>query len=90
MNKLEKIAYNCKKATLLIEKKQLGTLSLQDQFELKYHLAGCSVCRLFQQQSAEINRRVKALLPTIPYQGLRMDEEAKKDLQLRIDEQFRK
>ncbi|MBL7699057.1 MAG: zf-HC2 domain-containing protein [Chitinophagaceae bacterium] len=61
MNKLEKIAYNCRKATLLIEKQQFGRLTMGERVELKMHLAGCSVCRIFQQQSVTINKMIKDL-----------------------------
>ena len=59
MNALKKITYNCRQATFLIEKKHIAGISLREQFELRYHLAGCSVCRLFQQQSQLIDRIVK-------------------------------
>jgi hypothetical protein len=61
MDRLDKIAYNCKKATLLIEKQQMTRLTVTEQVELKIHLAGCSVCRIFQQQSVTINKMIKQL-----------------------------
>ena len=60
MNALKKITYNCRQATFLIEKKHIAGISLLEQFELRYHLAGCSVCRLFQEQSQLIDRMVKS------------------------------
>jgi ribosomal protein S3AE len=59
MDKLKKIAYNCRKATLLIEKQQFVQLTTTERVELKLHLAGCSVCRIFQQQSITINKMMK-------------------------------
>ncbi|MEJ5995068.1 hypothetical protein WG904_11625 [Pedobacter sp. Du54] len=59
MNALKRITYNCRKATFLIEKKNCGRISIKEELELKYHLMGCSVCRIFQQQSMLINRMVK-------------------------------
>jgi len=61
MNKLEKIAYNCRKATLLIEKQQFSRLTIGESMELKMHLTGCSICRIFQQQSITINKMIKEL-----------------------------
>jgi ribosomal protein S3AE len=61
MDKLKKIAYNCRKATLLIEKQQFAPLTTAERVELKIHLAGCSVCRIFQQQSITINKMMKEL-----------------------------
>lgn len=56
MPTLKQIAYNCKKATFLIEKKQEKRLSVSEYLQLRYHLTGCSVCRLYRQQSEMINR----------------------------------
>ncbi|MES2448095.1 MAG: hypothetical protein V4546_12995 [Bacteroidota bacterium] len=56
---MKDILYNCRKATFLIEKKNLTTISVREQVELKIHLAACSVCKLYQQQSGFINKMVK-------------------------------
>ena len=64
MNKLQQIAYNCRRATLLIEKQQLVRLTMTERAELRIHLTGCTVCRLFQQQSNVINKMIKDLLHT--------------------------
>lgn len=83
MNEIKKIAYNCHQATLLIEKKQLTKLSLREKFELKLHLSGCSVCRVFQQQSMLINKLVKSYAAAKKEETL--DEAYKKKLQEQID-----
>ncbi len=83
MNEIKKIAYNCHQATLLIEKKQLTKLSLREKFELKLHLSGCSVCRVFQQQSMLINKLVKSYAAAKKEEIL--DEAYKKKLQEQID-----
>ncbi len=83
MKKLEKIAYNCRKATLLIEKQQLGRLTIGERIELRIHLAGCSVCRVFQQQSITINKMIKGVFNT---RGpIILDNDFKKSLQDQID-----
>ena len=46
-----KIANNCEKATFMIEKKKFSTLSFTENLELRIHLAGCEVCRIYQRQS---------------------------------------
>lgn len=56
---IRKIAYNCRKATFLIEKQQLAEITSREKMELKMHLAGCSVCRIFEEQSILINKMVK-------------------------------
>lgn len=83
MDRLDKIAYNCRKATLLIEKQQMSRLSVSEQVELKIHLAGCSVCRMFQQQSVTINKMIKQLFEE--KSGATLDNNFKKSLQEKIN-----
>jgi hypothetical protein len=90
MSELKKIAYNCKKATFLIEKKQIGKITMREKLELKIHLAGCSVCRVFQQQSVMINRMVHDLLRASNYKEIKLDDEFKKDLQNKIEHELNK
>ncbi|GAA3936592.1 hypothetical protein GO495_13840 [Chitinophaga oryziterrae] len=85
MNRLKKIVYNCHKATFLIEKKQIGTITLREKIELKIHLAGCVICRIFQQQSILINRTVKELFQ---HRQMKLEDDFKKQLQQRIDEEL--
>lgn len=84
-----KIAYNCKKATFLIEKQQIGTITLKEKFELGLHLKGCEVCTIFRKQSTLINRFVKNLM--LPdHHELKLEDGYKEELQKRIDEQLKK
>ena len=89
-NVIKKIAWNCQKATYLIEKKQLGPLTLREYAELKIHLAGCSVCRLYEQQSIQINQTARYFFQQPAYQNLKLDEHFKKELQQRIKEELNK
>ena len=87
MDKFTKIAYNCRKATLLIEKQQMGRLTMRERVELKIHLTGCSVCRTYHQQSIVINKMIKDLFNARGNQhGL--DGEFKKSLQDRINKKL--
>lgn len=88
MNRLKKIAYNCKKATFLIEKKQIGTITLREKIELKIHLSGCVICRIFQQQSILINQTVKNLFQLPQYKTMKLEDDFKKELQQRIDKEL--
>jgi hypothetical protein len=85
-NKLKQISYNCKQATFLIEKKQIGKITLREHFALKFHLAGCSVCRIFLKQSLTINRMVKSLFHGNDPSDLTLDDHFKQNLQERIDQ----
>lgn len=81
---LKKIAFNCKKATFLIEKQQIGKITLREKMELKIHLAGCSICVTFMQQSAVINQMARKLLHS-NYTELKLDEGFKEQLQKQIN-----
>jgi transcription initiation factor IIE alpha subunit len=86
---LKKIAYNCKKATYLIEKQQLAKITLREQMELKIHLAGCSICVTFMQQSAVINQMARKIFH--PHKDdLRLQDDFKVQLQKRINDQLDK
>ena len=88
-NELNRIAFNCKKATLLIEKKQSRVLSLREKLELKIHLAGCSVCRLFEQQSIKINRIYKLYFNEAA-ENIKLDDQFKDKLTTKIKERINK
>ncbi|UEG54868.1 hypothetical protein LLH06_07810 [Mucilaginibacter daejeonensis] len=90
MGELKKIAYNCKKATLLIEKKQIESLTLREKLELKIHLAGCSVCRIFEKQSVMINQMVKDLFKESAQRDIKLADDYKKELQQKIEEKLSK
>ena len=90
MNKLDKIRYNCKQATFLIEKKQLKRLTFREEIELRIHLTGCSVCRLYKKQSAMINNLVQQLFHDSMKQELKLDDTFKKQMQERIDHEINK
>jgi hypothetical protein len=77
---LEKIAYNCRQATYLIEKKQGAELSDREKLELKIHLAGCYICRVYEQQSLLISDMVRNLLKTDHPIEIRLDNDYKRGL----------
>ena len=52
---------SCKKATLLISKKEENKLSWIGKWQLRGHLTICSLCRKFEQQSGFIGRNAKLL-----------------------------
>lgn len=89
MGPLKKIQYNCEKATLLIEKKFISGITFREQIELRIHLAGCSVCRIYQEQSGKINEMVHQLFRH-PVKDIHLDDTFKKDLQDRIEKELDK
>ena len=90
MGPLKKIMYNCRQATLLIEKKLAGRLSLRERLELHIHLTGCSFCRLYNKQSSLINNMVQQLLDSSNREDVTLDDDFKKELQERIEEELNK
>ena len=88
MNNLKKIIYNCKQATFLIEKKSFSKLSFREMIELRVHLYGCSFCRLYKKQSRVINDMVQELFRSSKYTEFRLDDDFKKELQERIEEEL--
>ncbi len=89
MEALKKITHNCKHATLLIEKKLISRLTLREKIFLRIHLFGCDVCRLYEKQTGKINEMVHQLFHSSA-QDLKLDDNFKKDLQDRIEEELNK
>jgi len=89
MEALKKITHNCKHATLLIEKKLISRLALREKIFLRIHLFGCGVCRLYQKQTSKINEMVRQLFHNSA-QDAKLDDNFKKNLQDRIEEELNK
>jgi hypothetical protein len=90
MGQLKKIMHNCKQATFLIEKKMIGRLTFSEKIELRIHLIGCSFCRLYDKQSHMINNMVRQLFHSSMNPDIKLDENFKKELQERIEEELNK
>jgi hypothetical protein len=90
MEGLKKITHNCKHATFLIEKKLVGRLSFSERIFLKIHLIGCDVCKLYQKQTNRINEMIRELFNIRTTEPTRLDENFKKELQDRIEEELNK
>jgi hypothetical protein len=91
MSTLKNIIHNCRQATFLIEKKQFKKLSFREFIELRIHLAGCSVCTLYNKQSRVIHQMVQQLFrDSMKPTGVQLDDSFKQDLQHRIEEELNK
>ncbi|MBS1503952.1 MAG: hypothetical protein JST32_17920 [Bacteroidetes bacterium] len=90
MEVMKKITHNCKHATYLIEKKLIGRLTLRERIFLRIHLFGCGVCRLYQSQTQKINTMIRQLLHVSSVQNAGLDENFKKELQERIEDELNK
>jgi hypothetical protein len=84
----KKISNNCKKATFLIDKKNLEGINPLQHIELRIHLMGCSFCRLYNKQSEIINHLVWQFRQNnLPEE---LNEEFKKTLEENIALQLKK
>ncbi|HEY8929470.1 MAG TPA: hypothetical protein VIM55_09785 [Mucilaginibacter sp.] len=90
MSYLKRVIYNCKKATLLIEKKAMDKITVREYIELRIHLIGCRFCRIYKKQSAVINEMVRLLFNDAVKPNAHLDENFKKELQGRIEEELNK
>jgi hypothetical protein len=90
MSQLKKIQYNCKKATFLIEKKLISHITFREHIELRIHLLGCSVCRVYGKQSRIINDMVRQLFKSSMPGEVKLDDSFKKELQERIEIELNK
>ena len=90
MSYLKKIIYNCKQATFLIEKKAIAKLTFREAIELRIHLYGCGFCRIYKKQSRVINEMVQELFRSSMQSNVQLDDNFKKELQERIEEELNK
>jgi hypothetical protein len=85
---LEKIAYNCRQATFLIEKKQGEELTAREKMELKIHLAGCYICRVYEQQSLMISTMARHIFQEGASAEIKLDDNYKNRLKKTIDDRL--
>lgn len=50
------ILLSCKKATFLIEKREIAMLSAKEKVQLKLHTSMCDACRSYEKQSKTVNK----------------------------------
>lgn len=90
MNELKKVIYNCRKATYLIDKRLIGSITFRETVELRIHLIGCKVCGIYMMQSQKINEMIRQMLKEENQPEIKLDEEFKEALQTQIDNELNK
>ncbi|MBL4674765.1 MAG: hypothetical protein JKY70_00930 [Mucilaginibacter sp.] len=90
MNELRKVIYNCRKATYLIDKRLIGSITFRETVELRIHLIGCKVCGIYMKQSKMINQMIRQLLKSEKPQEIQLDEGFKEALQAQITAEINK
>ncbi len=88
MSRQNKMPYNCREATFLIEKQIISSISIKQQHKLKSHLEACFVCEIFQQQSLLINEMFKNHFFTEDAQLPELDKNFKQTLEKRIESEL--
>jgi hypothetical protein len=86
----KRVINNCKKATLLIEKRNTQGISPLEQVELRLHLMSCSVCRLYNKQSQLIDKIVRQSYQNSLEANVSLDEDIKRELNKLIDNELKK
>jgi len=74
----------------LIEKKMLSRITFREHIELRIHLMGCSVCRIYGKQSRIINDTVRQLFKSSMPGEVKLDDSFKRELQERIEIELNK
>jgi hypothetical protein len=57
-NLMNLIILSCKKATLLVEKREVKPLSFFEKIQLTMHTSMCDACRAYEKQSQTINKAI--------------------------------
>ena len=88
---MNKLMLSCDDATMLITRSDFEQLSSIKQFKLKMHLASCSMCRNFKQQSSIITSQINVLKKELDTSKMRvvLSDDSKKNLQGLIDKNLR-
>jgi hypothetical protein len=89
---MNKLMLSCDEATMLITRSDFEQLSSIKQFKLKMHLASCSMCRNFKQQSSIITSRINVLKKDLDANKMRiaLSEDSKNNLQDLINKNLQK
>lgn len=88
MSTQNKMPYNCREATFLIEKQNISGISIKQQHKLQSHLEACFVCEIFKQQSLLINEMLKNHFFIEDADLPKLDEKFKESLEKRIESEL--
>lgn len=75
MSTMHYITLSCKKATELVEKKQVSKLSLIENIQLKLHLNMCKTCKKYEAKSVFIESILEKMQQNKP--NLELDNNIK-------------
>lgn len=89
MEGYNKISSNCRKATFLIDKKNLEGIRFIQHVELHVHLASCFICRLYLKKSKAIDKLVDDFYHTNTKPEFALDEGFKDFLERTISKELK-
>lgn len=71
---------SCKKATFLIEKRELSSLSFKEKIQLKLHTSMCEACRIYEKQSKTIDEALSQWIKAAAEKKEFLSKEAKEKI----------
>jgi hypothetical protein len=86
MKPLQRTIYNCQKAQQLGIKKENTALDIIETIQLRIHIASCSVCKHFLQQSAHIDAAIKKIMEQSEASNTKLSNEKKEAIEQKIKE----
>lgn len=81
----KKFMLSCKKATELMEKRNVVPLSFKERLQLNMHKKMCDICSMYEKQSKFIDNALTTHYKNHPVDStITLDESIKKKIQERI------
>ncbi|MEO6915686.1 MAG: hypothetical protein ABI151_08595 [Chitinophagaceae bacterium] len=84
------IKTNCRRATMIIEKKEWGSIGLLQNLELAVHLSWCRDCKIYKVQSQQLSQLIREFILHSTPDVSTLDKSAKDRLRQRIDDELKK
>lgn len=79
------IMLSCKKATELIEKRQVNKLTIAEKLQLKMHTSMCEACSAYEKQSLTLDKAIKQWIGSKKKPQEKLSEEAKTRILKKIE-----
>lgn len=83
---MNKMLLSCKEATLLIEKKQVDSLTFKEKIRLYIHTRMCIVCNKYQHQSRIMEDAILKWIQQADKQKPTLSQKVKDNIILRLNQ----
>ncbi len=85
---MNKLMLSCLKATELVEKSNIVSLSMMERFQLRIHLRMCDACKKYLKQSKALDMFTQQLISNAKGQPtLELSHEVKQEIIKKLTEQ---